>query len=95
MVNLNGRYNQIKGPFEAGVDLLAPGGAIDLKTPETTRPVLYKLGIIAPSGTKVQINDADAEISDFGVLELDTCVNVKSLIFPEGAPDGTIIDFVY
>lgn len=45
---LNGRYNQVKGPFNAGEDLLAPGGAIDIITPESTRPIIYKLGIIAP-----------------------------------------------
>lgn len=95
MVNLNGRYNQVKGPFEAGVDLLAPGGAIDLVTPETTRPIPYKLGIIAPAGTRIQINDATMEVSDFGVFELDTCVNVRKLIFPDGAGDGVLIDFVY
>jgi len=30
---LNGRYSQVKGTFPAGVDLLAPDGAIGEKTP--------------------------------------------------------------
>lgn len=94
MVNLNGRYNQVKGSFPAGVDLLAPGGAIDEITPENTRPIIFKLGIIAPAGTKVQINDALVTISDFGVLELDQVVNIRKLIFPDGVNDCQI-DFVY
>ena len=90
---LNGRYNQVKGSFPAGVDLLASGGAIDLKTPQTTRPTIFKIGIIAKPGTKVQINDAEVEITEFGVLELDQVVNIRKLIFPEGAE--ATIDFVY
>ena len=90
---LNGRYNQVKGSFPAGVDLLASGGAIDLKTPQTTRPTIFKIGIIAEPGTKVQINDAEVEITEFGVLELDQVVNIRKLIFPEGAE--ATIDFVY
>ena len=90
---LNGRYNQVKGTFEAGVDLLAKGGAIDLKTPETSAPVLFKLGIITEPGTKVIINGAEVEISKFGILELDAVCNITSLIFPNGA-DATI-DFCY
>lgn len=90
---LNGRYNQVKGEFPAGVDLLAKGGAIDVKTPETSKPELFKLGIITDPGTKVQINGAEVEISKYGVLELDEVVNVKSLIFPNGA--NATIDFCY
>ena len=90
---LNGRYNQVKGTFEAGVDLLAKGGAIDLKTPETTAPILYKIGIITEPRSKVLINGAEMEICETGVFELDSIVNVKSLIFPEGAQ--ATIDFVY
>ena len=94
-MRLNGRYNQVKGPFAAGVDLLAPGGAIDLATPEDTRPVLIKVGIIAAPGTKVTINDATVEISVAGGLELDEVVEVKNLIFPNGADGDVLIDFVY
>ena len=94
-MRLNGRYNQVKGPFESGVDLLAPGGAIDLKTPETTRPILTKVGIIAEPGTKVTINDATVEISIAGGLELDEVVEIRSLIFPEGANSDVLIDFIY
>lgn len=90
---LNGRYSQVKGSFQAGVDLLAPGGAIDLKTPEITRPTIYKIGIIAEPGTKVQINDVEVQISKFGVLELDEVLNIRKLVFPQGA--DAFIDFVY
>ena len=92
---LNGRYNQVSGPFAAGVDLLSSDGAIGRATPEKTRPILYKVGIIAAPNTRVQINDSIVKISQFGVLELDVVVNVKKLIFPDGADGDTIIDFVY
>lgn len=75
--------------------MLAPGGAIDKQTPETTPPVPYHLGIVAPEGTQVQINDIVAKISHFGVLELDKDVQVRKLIFPNGAGDDVIIDYVY
>ena len=94
-MRLNGRYNQVKGPFEAGVDLLAPGGAIDLITPEDTRPILLKVGIIADPGTKVTINNATVESSIAGGLELDEIVEVRSLIFPSGANSDVLIDFIY
>ena len=42
---LNGRIGQVVGPFTAGVDLLADNAPIGAFTPETTRPILYKLGI--------------------------------------------------
>lgn len=95
MTTLQGRYGQVLGPFSAGADLLAPGGAIDKQTPESTPPVIYKLGIIAPEGTKVQINETLATISHFGVLELDEVVNVRKLIFPNGAGNDVIIDYIY
>lgn len=95
MVTLQGRYGQVIGPFGAGVDLLAAGGAIDKQTPETSTPILYKIGIIAPEGTRVQINDTTATISRFGVLELDQIVNVRKLIFPDGAPSSVTIDYIY
>lgn len=94
-MRLNGRYNQVKGPFQAGVDLLAPGGAIDLVTPEDTRPILVKVGIIAAPGTRVTINEATIEISVAGGLELDQVVEVRKLIFPDGADGDVLIDFVY
>ena len=92
---LNGRYNQVKGPFPAGVDLLAPGGAIDVITPEDTRPILTKVGIIASPGTKVTINNATVEISIAGGLELDQVCEVRKLIFPNGADSDVLIDFIY
>lgn len=92
---LNGRYNQVSGPFKAGIDLLSPGGAIDVITPEVTRPVLFKVGIIAPPGTRMQINDSVIKISPFGALELDSVVNIKKLIFLDDVDENTLIDFVY
>lgn len=79
--SLNGRYNQVKGEFPAGVDLLADGGAISNVTPETDRPVILKIGIIAEPGTKVEINSAIVEISEYGVLELED-IQIRTLSFP-------------
>ena len=92
---LNGRYGQVTGPFAAGTDLLGPGGAISNATPELSRPILDKIGIIAPPGTRVQINNTIAKISQFGVLELDEVVNIKKLIFIDPVNEEGIIDFVY
>ncbi len=48
---LNGRVGQVVGPFEAGVDLLDSDAPIGTYTPETSRPIIYKLGIQAAEGT--------------------------------------------
>ena len=92
---INGRIGQVVGPFEAGVDLLAKGGAIDVFTVETTAPTLLKLGIQAPVGTIVAINGVNIKIGKTGIYELDYRVIVKSLSFPNGTDDTVIIDFVY
>ena len=92
---LNGRIGQVLGPFEANIDLLADNQAIGSLTPESTRPVLYKLGIQTEAGTIVMLNDIPIKIGKTGIYELDQVVNVKSLVFPDGAPENTIIDFVY
>lgn len=92
---LNGRIGQVLGPFDAGVDLLDDGQPIGNFTPETTRPILLKLGIQAFEGTVVEINEVPIKIGKTGIYELDYVVNVKSLVFPDGADEDTIIDFVY
>lgn len=92
---LNGRIGQVSGPFTANVDLLDDNQAIGVFTPETTRPILLKLGIQAEEGTVVQINGANIKIGKTGIYELDNVVAIRSLIFPNGADDQTIIDFVY
>ncbi len=92
---LNGRVGQVLGPFAANVDLLDDTAAIGRLTPETTRPVLYKLGIQTDEGVIVKINGLSIKIGKTGIYELDNIVNITSLIFPDGAPANTIIDFVY
>lgn len=92
---LNGRLGQVTGPFTANVDLLDDYQAIGSFTPETTRPILLKLGIQAEEGTVVQINGATIKIGKTGIYQLDNVVAVKSLVFPDGADEDTIIDFVY
>lgn len=95
-MRLNGRYQQIHDKtIPAGVDLLSPGGLIDEATPETTRPVLTKLGIQAPEGTELEINGFSSKIGKTGIFELDQVVEIRSLVFTNGADDSTIIDYVY
>ena len=92
---LNGRIGQVVGPFTAGIDLLADNAPIGAFTPETTRPILYKLGIQTDQGTQVEINNVTVKIGKTGIYELDNIVDVKTLVFPNGADADTIIDFVY
>jgi len=92
---LNGRIGQVIGPFSANVDLLEDNAPIGVFTPETTRPILYKIGIQTEEGTQVLINNVLIKIGKTGIYELDNIVNINSLIFPNGADENTIIDFVY
>lgn len=92
---LNGRIGQVLGPFSANVDLLEDNAPIGSFTPETSKPILYKLGIQTEEGTIVKINDVPIQIGKTGIYELDSVVDVKKLVFPDGADENTIIDFVY
>ena len=92
---LNGRIGQVVGPFVQNKDLLNDDGIIGMFTPETTKPILYKLGIQASEGTIVKINNVPVKIGKTGIYELDNIVDVKTLVFPNGADENTIIDFVY
>lgn len=92
---LNGRIGQVTGPFTENVDLLEDNQPIGAFTPETTKPILYKLGIQAAEGTIVEINNVPIKIGKTGIYELDNIVDVKTLVFPNGADEDTIIDFVY
>lgn len=94
-MKLNGRVGQVLGPFAAGVDLIAEGGAISDFTPEVTKPNLYKLGIQSSPGTIVLVNHKTIKIGKTGIYELDEVVNITSLIFPNGADEETLVDFVY
>ena len=78
-----------------GIDLLEATAPIGAFTPETTKPILYKLGIQASEGTIVKINNVSIKIGKTGIYELDNIVDVKTLVFPNGADENTIIDFVY
>ena len=92
---LNGRIGQVLGPFNANVDLLEDNAPIGSFTPETNKPILYKLGIQTTEGTIVKINDVPIQIGKTGIYELDSVVDIKKLVFPNGADENTIIDFVY
>lgn len=91
---LNGRIGQVLGPFD-NTDLLSEKGAISIFTPEATRPILHKLGIQTEPGTIVEINGVEIKIGKTGVYELDEVVSIRSLSFPNGANENTIVDFVY
>lgn len=92
---LNGRIGQVLGPFSANVDLLEDNAPIGSFTPETDKPILYKLGIQAAEGTIVEINNVPVQIGKTGIYELDSIVDIKKLVFPDGADENTIVDFVY
>ena len=92
---LNGRIGQVIGPFTANLDLLQDNAPIGAFTPESTKPILYKLGIQADEGTIVEINDVPIKVGKTGIYELDNIVNIVKLVFPNGANEDTIIDFVY
>lgn len=94
-MTLNGRIGQVLGPFDAGIDLLADDGAIGQFTPESTKPVIEKLGIQTDVGTMVEINGVQIKIGKTGIYELDNRVAIKTLVFPDGAGSDTIVDFVY
>lgn len=94
MAILVGRVGQVLGPFGTE-DLVAKTGAIGKMTPESSKPVLNKLGIQTAVGTIVKINNRDIKIGKTGIYELDGVVSVTSLSFPNGADADTIIDFVY
>ncbi len=91
----NGHIGQVSGPFTANVDLLDDDQAIGIFTPEKERPVLYKLGIQTSPGVIVKINDIPIRIGVTGIYELDDVVRISSIIFPNGADEDTLIDFVY
>lgn len=94
-MTLNGRIGQVLGPFDAGADLLADDGAIGQFTPESTKPIIEKLGIQTEVGTMVEINGVQIKIGKTGIYELDNRVAIKTLVFPNGASADTIVDFVY
>lgn len=91
---LNGRVGQVLGPFDSS-DLLAENGKISKFTPETSQPILSKMGIQTSPGTVIKVNDVEIKIGKTGIYELDEVVNIKSLVFPNGADADTIIDFIY
>lgn len=91
---LNGRVGQVLGPFDT-TDLLAKNGKISQFTPETSHPILTKMGIQATTGTIVKVNGVEIKIGKTGIYELDEIVAVKSIVFPYGADADTMVDFVY
>lgn len=90
----NGHIGQVQGPFQAGLDLLTDEGPIGQFTPEKEKPVLHKIGIQAPVGTSIIINKTQIKIGVTGIYELED-LKVNQLIFPDGADEGVIIDFIY
>jgi len=91
---LLGRVGQVLGPFDTS-DLLMPGGAINMQTPEETLPVLVKLGVQAAVGTVIEVNGKNIKIGKTGIYELDEIVPVEHFRFPYGADADTIVDYVY
>ena len=91
---MNGRLGQVLGPFDSS-ELLGQEGKISAFTPETTTPIILKLGIQAATGTIVKINGVPIKIGITGIYELDEVIKIKSISFPNGADENTIVDFIY
>lgn len=94
MAYLNGRLGQVRGPF-SNDDLLDENGAISNFTPESSKPKIEKLGIQTAPGTIVKINDVEIKIGKTGIYELDYVVTITSIVFPNGADESTLVDFIY
>lgn len=93
---LNGRFGEINSiAIPANKELLSNTGLIGAQTPEDTWPKIWKLGIQAEPGTRFIVNGIECVIGKTGIFELDNVVTVLSLVFPDGADDTTIIDYVY
>lgn len=91
----NAQIGQVSGPFTANIDLLDDNQAIGILTPEKQKPEIYKIGIQSTPGTRVSINGRIIKIGVTGIYELDDIIRIKSLSFPDGAPQNTLIDFAY
>ena len=91
----NGRFGEINNTaIPANIDLLSDAGLIGQQTPEISWPQLSKLGIQATKGTRFRINDIDCVIGKTGIFELENTI-VNHLVFPDGADNTTIIDYIY
>lgn len=66
-MRLNGRVGQVIGPFTQNIDLLADNQAIGQFTPETTRPIIFKLGVQAEPGTLMEINGHEIKVGKTGI----------------------------
>ena len=91
---LNGRIGQVIGPFTVDEDLLQENGVIGKYTPGTTT-VIYKLGIQAENGVRVEINGTPIRIGKTGIYELDNTISIKSLKFLDATDSDTLVDFIY
>lgn len=94
-MRLNGRVGQVIGPFTQNIDLLADDQAIGQFTPETTRPIIFKLGVQAKPGTLMEINGHEIKVGKTGIYQLDQVVNVTSFKFKSSTDSDTIVDFCY
>ena len=92
----NAFIGQVVGPFVANKDLMEDEGPIGAFTVQKERPVIYKIGIQADPGTIVRINNEGIKIGKTGIYELDfDTIKIKKIVFPFGANEDTIIDFIY
>lgn len=94
-MSYRGRFGEINNTvIPSNVELLSDTGLIGSQTPEISWPQLVKLGIQAAVGTAFRLNGVDCIIGKTGIFEIED-TNVESLIFPNGADNTTIIDYIY
>lgn len=90
------RVGQVCAKIDHNEDLLINGNVIGDFTPESSKPILHKLGIIAEPGTKVKINESEIRVPPTGFYELGLDeVLIRSLSFPDGTESEVEIDFLY
>ena len=85
-----GRLGQLLGPFSPGEEIINLISATNTNSQYRD----MKLGIQTAIDTIVNINGKSIQIGRTGLYELDEIMSVSSIVFPNGAPENTIIDYV-
>lgn len=90
-MGVNGYVGQLKGPFKANENL------IDLIIDNATIKIKYikHLGIQAPMGTIVVINNIETEIGKTGFYEVGNLnTQINSLYFTNPTDENIILDYI-
>ena len=88
-----GEIGQLNGPFSPNQNVLSSGDnmIIGISIPEDKLMPYDEAD--KNLGFYFTLNGIDIKIGERGVYEMDTPLHITSLIFPKGAPKGTIIEY--